>query len=207
MSMTDQQKHDLLMEMRPEGAVHDDAVCMFCTNKASEEENVAENDQAIFTQEQHERLLASAVENATSEARATADAEVLSLNEQLEAAKTAAEEAAVTIASLEKDAEDRDEAERLAVLEGERVEAVGAVVEFSDEQIETRKEAWTSMSEDDFSAYLDDLRAVAKAAPAAEKKIPDSSFDGTRATAGDDGTESYVIGDFFSSDLEAATQS
>ena len=168
MSMTDQQKHDLLMEMRPDGAVHDGAVCMYCTNKASEEENVADDPVAIFTQEQHEQLLATAVEKATVEARTSADAEVLSLNEQLEAAKTAADESASTITELETAAADRVEAERLAVLEGERVDAVAAVVEFSDEQIETRKEAWTNMSVEDFDAYLDDIRAVAKAAPAAE---------------------------------------
>jgi hypothetical protein len=205
--MTDQQKHDLLMEMRPDGAQHDEAICMHCTRKASEEGViVAEEAKAIFTQEQHEQLLATAVERAKVEATATADAEVLSLNEQLDAATTVAEDAARTIAELETAADDRDEAERLAVIEGERVEAVKAVAEFSDEQVETRKEAWTNMSEDDFEAYLDDLRAVAKAAPAAEK-VPDSSFDGTRATAGADGTEDFVISDFFSSDLSSASQS
>ena len=207
MSMTDQQKHDLLMEMRPDGAHHEETVCMYCTNKASEEGGiVAEEAQAIFTQEQHEQLLATAVEKASAEATATADAEVLSLNEQLEAAKTVAEDAARTIAELEKAAEDRDEAERLAEVEGKRVEAVAAVVDFSDEQVETRKEAWTNMSEENFEAYLDDLRVVADVAPAS-KKIPSSSFDGTRATAGADGTENFVISDFFSSDLSSASQS
>jgi hypothetical protein len=206
MSMTDQQKHDFLLEVRPDGASHDNAVCMYCTSKASEEENVADDPVAIFTQEQHDVLLATAVEKAVVEASTSADAEVLSLNEQLEAASTAADESARTIAELETAAADRVEAERLAVLAGERVEAVAAVVEFSDEQIETRKEAWTSMSEEDFDAYLDDLRAVAKAAPAAEE-IPKSSFDGTRATAGEEGTEVFVINDFFTSDLEVAAQS
>jgi hypothetical protein len=204
MSMTDQQKHDLLMEMRPDGASHDDVVCMFCTNKASEEEIVAD-DLAIFTQEQHEQLLATAVENASVEARATADAEVLSLNEQLEAATTALDEATTTIASLETADADRVEAERLATLAGERVEAVKAVVNFSDEQIETRQDSWTKMSDDDFAAYLEDLRAVASAKPAGE--APKTSFSGTRATAGAEGTEDFVVSKFFGSVLEDAAQS
>jgi hypothetical protein len=205
MSMTDKQKHDLLMEMRPDGSHHDEAICMHCTSKASEEGIVADDAKAIFTQEQHEQLLATAVENAKSEATASADAEVLSLNEKLEAASTVAEDAARTIAELETAATDRDEAERLAVLEGERVEAVKAVVEFSDEQVETRKEAWTEMSEENFEAYLEDLQFSAKAT--AKEKLPTSSFDGTRVTADAEGSEEFVINGFFSSDLAGASQS
>ena len=61
MSMDNQRKHDLLMEMRPDDASHDSALCMYCTVKASEEETVADDPVAIFTQEQHEQLLATAV--------------------------------------------------------------------------------------------------------------------------------------------------
>ncbi len=207
MSMTDQRKHDLLMEMRPDGALHDDAVCMYCTNKASEEENVADDPVAIFTQEQHEQLLATAVENASTEATATADAEVLSLNEKLEVATAALVEATETISTLETAEEDRVEVDRLATLAAERVEAVKAVVNFSDEQIETRTKSWTEMSDDDFAAYLEDLRAVAKATPVAEEGAPKTSFSGTRATAGVEGTEDFVVSKFFGSVIEEDAQS
>jgi chromosome segregation ATPase len=209
MSMADQQKHDLLMEMRPDGAHHDEAACMFCTAKASEEENVAD-DQAIFTTEQHEQLVATAVQNALAEAQAELDAEILSLNERLEAASAALDEKDARIAELEKSIADREESERLAALQAERVEAVQAVVNFSDEQIEKRKESWATLSDEDFAAYLEDISSVAEAAKAAEEKgeeLPKTEFDGTRATAGAEGTEESVITDFFSKGLNAAVQS
>jgi len=205
--MTNQQKHDLLMELRPDDASHDEAVCMLCTVKASEEENVAD-DLAIFTQEQHEQLLATAVEKASAEARADVDSEVLSLNEKLEAATKAAEESAETIATLETAIADRDEAERLAVVEGERVAAVKAVATFSDEQIEKRKESWTKMEEEDFEAYLEDIKTVATAKAEGEEGdgSPKTNFDGTRTTAGADDDGSAVSA-FFQSDLSVAAQS
>jgi len=205
MSMTEQKKHDLLMEMRPDGASHDESVCMYCTRKASEEGTVAE-DQKIFTQEQHEQLLATAVERASAEARAEADAEVLSLNEQLEAATKAADEATRAIAELEAAIAERDEAERLATLVGERVESVKAVATFSDEQIEKRKESWSKMDDEAFAIYLEDLQSVAESAAKAveEGDAPKTGFDGTRVTAGEEGTELDVVKTFFQSGLSAA---
>ncbi len=203
--MTNQQKHDLLMELRPDDAQHDEAVCMFCITKASEEEKVAEkNDLAIFTQEQHEQLLATAVEKASNEAKAEVDAEVLSLNEQLKVVTKAAEESAETITKLEKAVADRDEAERLAVLEGERVVAVKAVVKFSDKQIEKRKESWSKMDDDDFEAYLEDIKAIAAVKPDDDPKKP--TFDMTRTTAGAD-VDGAAVSAFFQSDLTVAAQS
>lgn len=203
--MTNQQKHDLLMELRPDDAQHDEAVCMFCITKASEEEKVAEKKEAIFTQEQHEQLLATAVEKASIEAKAGVDAEVLSLNEKLKAVTKAAEESAETITKLEKATADRDEAERLAVLEGERVVAVKAVAKFSDEQIEKRKESWSKMDDDDFEAYLEDIKAIAAVKPDDDpSKKP--TFDITRTTAGAD-VDGTAVSAFFQSDLSVAAQS
>jgi len=212
--MDNQRKHDLLMEMRPDDASHDKATCMYCTVKASEEENVAETkDLKIFTQEQHEQLLASAVEKASNEARATADAEVLSLNEQLEVATEAAKETAATITDLETKINDVAEAARLTALEGERVAAVKAVVKFSDEQIEKRKESWSKMDDDAFTAYIEDIKETAAIATASaddddDSDSPDTVFDQTRATAdADDKDGGSVLRGFFSSDLSVASQS
>ena len=198
MSMTDQQKHDLLMEMRPDDASHDSANCMLCTVKASKEENVAGESEAIFTQEQHEQLLASAVENATAEARASADADVLSLNEQLADLAKANEALTEEVETLKQGIADRDETDRLAELADDRVTEVKAVASFNDEQIEKRKESWAKMSEEDFASYLEDIQlATASEAKPEGEKAPKSNFDGTRATAGDDGTEGSVVADFF----------
>ncbi len=87
MDVDEKAVHDLLLANRPNGADHDPTSCAFCTKAASKEEEKNVTDQAIFTQEQHEQLLASAVETASAEAAATADAEILTLNEQLDAAK------------------------------------------------------------------------------------------------------------------------
>jgi hypothetical protein len=184
---------------------------MYCTVKASEEGTVAE-DHAIFTQEQHEQLLATAVEKASAEATATADAEVLSLNERLEAATTKLDEAAVTVSDLETQITDRDEADRLSSLEGERVDAVQAVVTFSDEQVEKRKESWSKMDDEAFADYLEDIKEAATASTSDDDDdddddAPKTNFDGTRTTAGaDDNDESALVG-FFSSNLDLAAQS
>lgn len=210
MSMTDQQKHDLLMEMRPEGAHHDQAVCMFCTVRASKEEKNVADDQAIFSGEQHEQLVATAVEKAKADARVELDAEILSLNEKLATASAALDEKDVQIAELQKSIADRDEAARLEALAAERVDAVQAVVKFSDEQVEKRKESWANLSEEAFAAYLEDLSSVAAESAKASHEggeLPKTKFDGTRTTAGADGTEESVISDFFSKGLTAAVQS
>ncbi len=206
--MNDEQAvHDLLLANKPDGAEHDPLSCAFCTSKASKEEEDEVTD-AVFTAEQHEQLLASAIEEARQEAVATADAEILTLNEQLEAAKAQLTEKDTTITELETNISDRDETVRLEELAGERVAAVKAVANFTDEQIDERKASWAKMSEEDFAAYLEDIQVVAKAA--VEKKTdgpPKTKFDGTRATAGEDGTETKALQEFFGTDLTAAAQS
>lgn len=208
MDVTEQALHDLLLENKPDGADHDPLQCAFCTEAASvnEEENVAE--QAIFTEEQHQALLASAIEEATTAAVATADAEILTLNEQLDTAKVQLEEKGTKIEELETNISDRDETARLDKLSGERVASVKKVANFTDEQVEERKESWAKMSEEDFEAYLGDIQVVAKAA--VEKKTdgkPKTDFDGTRATAGDDGTETSALSEFFGSAADVAATS
>ena len=170
--------HDWLKANQPEGASHDETACSFCSDKASnEEEQVAE--EKIFTQEQHEQLLASAVERAVAEATTKTDEEVLRLNDQVKGLETTVEEKDEKIDELQKSAEEREEAERLSTLAAERVELVKAKAKFTDEQVEARKDGWAKMSEEDFKAYLEDIEAVAKAS---EKKsdLPETIFDGTR---------------------------
>ncbi len=208
MDATEQALHDLLLEKKPDGAEHDSLQCAFCTEVASvkEEENVTE--QAIFTEEQHQQLLTSAVEEASKVAVATADAEILTLNEQLETAKAALVEKETLVTELETKVSDRDEQDRLDKLAGERVAAVKAVANFTDEQIEERQESWAKMSEEAFEAYLADIQVVAKAAvESKDDGKPKTKFDGTRATAGADGTEASALTEFFGSGLEVAAKS
>lgn len=197
--------HDWLLANKPDEADHDVDTCPFCTEKASEQEEEV-SAETIFTQEQHEQLLTSAVDKAVASATSDADAEILRLNERLEAAEKELAERDEKIEDLESKIQAREEQDRLEALAAERVELVQAVASFSDEQIDARKMKWAKMSEEDFTSYLEDIREVAKA-PTTEEKVPETEFDGTRETAGD-GSEKSAINAFFSPEnLTVAAQS
>jgi hypothetical protein len=208
MDVTAQVLHDWLLKKRPDGAAHEAESCPMCVATAStQEENVAEN---TLTQEQHEQLLASAVAKAEeavkTATRAEVDAEVLQLNESLEEAKTALAAKDEEITDLKATIADGEEAERLEAVAVERVGQVKAVASFSEEQIAARREAWAKMDEDEFGAYLEDIKAVA-VKPAKEKTAPPTVLDTTRATAGDEGTEKSAIASFFGVEVAAGSQS
>lgn len=208
MGVTGRTLHDALLEIQPEGAVHD-PLCPLCAETASElKEEDDVTDQAIFTEEQHQQLLTSAVEKALEEASAATDKEILRLNDQLEEAAKALEEKDAEVESLKSVIADREESDRLEALAAERVEAVKAVANFSDEQIDARKESWSKMDDDAFEAYLGDIKDAIKAAADAKEgddDEPDTSFDGTRATAGKEGTEMGAVQAFLTG--LSATQS
>lgn len=189
--------HDWLLEHKPEAANHDAMNCSFCVEKASTEENKVAEDK-IFTQEQHEQLLAAAVESAISEATSKMDAEVLRLNEQVEELTKATEGKDEEIDTLKKSIEERDETDRLAKVGAERKDLVKAKAAFTDEQLDARMEQWAKMDEDEFKAYLEDIETVAKASKS--DKTPESIFEGIRETAAE-GDEMAVLKGIFSGDL------
>lgn len=182
--MSEKELHDLLLKEKPEGAQHDEDKCPIClVREASQEEKVAE-----ITQEQHEALLETAVEKAKTEVQSKVDAEILDLNEQLEQANETITLKDAKIEELEAQIKERAEKDRLAELAEERAELVRAAeVNFSDEQIEARKESWAAKSEEDFNALLEDYKAVAKAKVVGEggETPPSDGLNGTRETAGD----------------------
>lgn len=187
----EQELHDWLLEHKPEGANHKADECKWCKESESREENVSDK---IFTQEQLDQLVASAVDKAVSEARKTADGEILTLNARLEDAATALKESEVKVTELSTKISEREEADRLAAVAAERAKQVAAVANFSQEQIEARQDGWAKMDEAAFNAYLEDVQLVAKSSK--EKKPATTKFDGTRETAGDE-TEKSVIDSFF----------
>lgn len=189
--------HDWLLEHKPEAANHDATNCSFCVEKASTEENKVAEDK-IFTQEQHEQLLAAAVESAISEATSKMDAEVLRLNEKVEELEMATEGKDQTIDELKASIEERDEKARLAELAAERRELVRAKANFTDEQLDARAESWAKMEEDEFNAYLEDIEAVAKASKS--DTTPPSIFESTRETASE-GDELAVLKGILSGNL------
>jgi hypothetical protein len=204
MDMT-RELHDFLLTIQPEGASHEVRTCSFCTETAS----AKEREVADFSQEQHEQLLEAAVLKATEEVTATAaaehDASILDLNQKLEAANQALAERDTEIEGLKSTISDRDEADRLAKLADERVEQVQEVATFTEEQLEERAPRWAAMDEQTFEGVLADYKAVATAAAAKPNGERKTAFDGTRATAGEEGTEESALGDFFGSGLHAAT--
>lgn len=201
--MSEKELHDLLLKDKPEGAQHDEDKCPIClVREASQEEKEKVAD---ITQEQHEALVETAVEKAKGELQGAHDAEVLTLNEQLEEATKASEEKDARIAELEAQIAERDEKDRLNELADERAELVRAAnVNFSDEQIEQRKMSWAKKDEEEFEALLEDYKAVAKAkVDGGDGKPPKLPLDGTRETAGDD-TSPNALKEFFGSNLSAA---
>lgn len=199
--MSEKELHDQLLAEKPDGAIHKKDKCPICLVN-SEEENVSDN--ANFTQEQHEALLKSAVEKASEEAKASLDADILGLNEQLAQAQGAIAAKDEEISELNSQIEARAEEDRLAKLADERAELVRAAkINFTDEQIEDRKMSWAKKDEEEFASLLEDYAAVATAKVDEDDKPPKSNFDGTRETAGDD-TGPNVLSAFFGGNLSAA---
>ena len=192
--------HDMLMGVKPDDAEHDSASCRFCKQVASNQED-EEVSEKLYTQEQLDALVASAVEKASADVSAESDTEILNLNERLEEAEKALAERDAKIADLEASIAERDEAERLASVAAERAELVKESVNFTDEQIEARKAAWAKMGDEDFASYLEDLKTARTAASKSKEdtKPVESAFDGTREVASEDQEERDVIKDFFSS--------
>lgn len=197
---TDRIVHDWLLANKPETASHEADSCSFCTDRPSEQEEDVTADTKVFTEEQHDALLTSAVQKAVAEATASSDGEVLRLNERLQAAEKELADRDGKIAELEAIITTRDEQDRLAALASERAKLVQASAHFTADQIEARKAQWAKMSEEDFKVYLEDIREIAKNVPPQDgKKVPETSFDGTRETAGDQGNGVEALRAFFSS--------
>lgn len=203
-----QEEHDRLRAELPETA-ECVAECPYCADsreKASKEENkVSEQNTKVYDQESVDALLESARSKAAEEARSDAETELAEAQTALKAKEEELEAANARVEELESQIEERDEKERLETLADERAEKVAEVTEFSEEQLSERKEGWAKMSEEDFDALLGDFKAVTESASAngegggsGEKKpkTPKSSIDGTRETAGAEGTETESVKKF-----------
>lgn len=193
--------HDFLMENRPDGSVHEVASCPQCKQTASELEEDVSSTEKLFTEEQHEALVASAVEKAIAEAAKANDVEILALNEKLVAAEEIIAERVAEIGAFEAAVAAREEADRLSAMADDRASLVKAVANFSDEQIEQRRMSWAKMDEEDFNAYLEDIKVVASTSKSADEDLSKTKFDGTRETAGESGTEKGIIAAFLKTGL------
>lgn len=199
------QLHDMLLATKPEAAKHEE--CEFCESDPGE--GKVSEEQKIFTQEQHEQLLKSAVEKAKVETSTAVDKEILRLNERADTAEKALAESQTEVEALKAKISEREAADKVAALADERAKLVKADANFDDEQLESRKAQWAQMSEEAFNLYLEDIREISKKVPeGTPKPVPGTKLDGTRESAAQQDSNVKAVEDFFKSDaLVLAEQS
>lgn len=169
-----------------------------------------------LNQEQHEALLARAVEAAIAttevEVRSEVEAEVLRLTTELDEVKANLATAETEVQELKEATAERERLAAEAELAEARAEQVSEIAAFTDEQLEVRKESWGKMTEDQFAETLASYQEIVEAAKAAVNDggngdggtpAPKTKFDGTRASAAKEGTDVSVVRRFLTGDLAA----
>lgn len=180
--------HDRLLDERPEGATHDEGTCPFCMADDGTHDTTGGQMPETFTQEDVDAAVAAAtadlqkrldelgaqvqdseIGRAVAEAKAALQAQVDELQAKLddaEVAKTAAEASLVQTnefwASAVQAAE--EEATR-ASRRDQRVAAAKELGFLSDEFIAERADRFAAMSDEEFTARIDEWRLVASTHP------------------------------------------
>ena len=178
--------HDRLLEQMPEGAEHDEDTCPVCAVEAVEDHDTTPGGSMpeTFTQEELDAALAAATDplqqrlaeleaqvqqtevgKAVADAVAAKDAEVAELQSQLdavEAARTAAENKLTEVEQYWVDAIAAQEAAaELAARKEQRTTQAREAGVFSEEYIAENADRFASMTDEDFSARLDEWRLIA----------------------------------------------
>jgi hypothetical protein len=181
--------HDQLLELRPEGASHDESSCPFCnpdleTSEAHGTEDLKGGSVMTHTEEEYTNLLTqvaeleakvtelegdrreSQVEAKIAEAKAELEAQVADLQAKLDTAVNEAEtvkkERDEIVAFLDEAKAMEEEAAALEQTKADRIAKVKEVANFSDEYIAQRAESWAKLDEDAFELVLADWAAIAK---------------------------------------------
>lgn len=199
--------HDLLLSVKPDGAVHDATACKFCQATDNERTEGGVLDVSI-TQEDIDKAVAAAVaplqtelealrkfkaeaestdavNAAREEARAEVEAAQQALAEaqaKLDAATIEATEATAKydnlVAWLTAEAERVEQEAQIAALREERVEAVKALKVFPDEYVEENAQRYAAMDAEAFEALMADWKAV-KATQTSSKKEEEEELPST----------------------------
>lgn len=201
--MEGQELHDQLRKGLPEGAdcLDDCPYCPEQPEKASKEGHVSETTK-VFDQETVDSLLDAARSKAADEARAEVADELTTAQEALVEKEEELTVATAEVESLKSANTEREEEARIEELADERSEKVAEVTKFSEEQLEERKAGWAKLADDDFDTVLADLKEVSESAEHAKDdgkkpKIPKTKLEIERETAGNDGSDTSVVKDFF----------
>lgn len=186
-----------------------------------------------YTQEELEAAVATAVEAATKslsdevadlrtdQEQAAVEARIAEVRTELQAALEAAEaakeqaEAEATeareaheglVSYLTGEVEAAEAAAALAAKADERVAVVKEIATYTDEYLETRATRWAEMADEDFDAFVEDLKSTVEAAKAAASDgsgagneegsslIPETAMSTERAGSTDTSNMSAVRG-------------
>lgn len=185
--------HDQLLAERPDGVSHNEEECFLCS---ADDEGEGMGDR-LFTEEEVQAAVDRAVAEATSsltdkiaelqqsqqvraleeavdKAKAEMQAELVELQAKLDAAVLEAQQAKEAKEALQTawDAEKEavEEAQKLAALKEERVGQLKELAFFPDDYVEENGDRFAAMSEDDFTARLDEWKALLDKSDALPKK-------------------------------------
>lgn len=182
--------HDLLLSVKPEGAVHDSTSCAWCSATALETNGPDRTEGGVLdvsiTQEDIDKAVLAAVGPLQSELEAlrkfkaeiestdaakaaeaaieAAKAEAAELQTKLDAATIEATEAKTKhdefVAWLTAEAEKAEHEAQIAALRDERVEAVKALEVFPDTYVEENANRYAEMTPEVFEAAIADWKAI-----------------------------------------------
>lgn len=193
--------HDEALELMPEGASHDEASCPICVEKSSlevesntdnssskedepKEGSMSENKTDTLSQETHDALLRSAVQDATAaltrdnealteqvealtserdeakEKVSTLEGEVARLNDEFDSAQVELAAANEKVEELEADIAQRDEEAELREVAQERAKQVRNLKLFPDEAIDEKAERWARLSDEEWAERLDEWKGI-----------------------------------------------
>jgi chromosome segregation ATPase len=185
--------HDLLLSVKPDGAVHDATACDWCSPviQATDETDRTEGGvlDVSITQEDLDKAVAAAVASlqAHEAAVAAVEAEKADLQAKLDAAnievnewKTKHDEVTAWLAA---EAEMAEKEAQIAALRDERVEAVKALQIFADDYVEENAQRYAEMTDEVFTASIADWKAIkaTKSSDGEEQELPTkTTFVATR---------------------------
>lgn len=187
-SMSPKELHDQWLQQKAEGASHDTASCMYCTQKIVESASATggagnQMSDKTHTKEEVDAAIAAAVkpleaqlseltagkqteetEAKIAAAKAEGDAALAEAQKELDLKIAELEAVKTEFAEFKTGLEALEaEAAEAAALEGrkaDRVEKVKEVANYSEERIAERSAGWAAMSDEEFAFFIDDLKTA-----------------------------------------------
>ncbi len=174
------ERHDFLLENIPEGSSHDKAGCPICLSKESpvstyteDELRVAVDSAVADLRTELESLRASQeaqqiderISTAVAEAKTPLETQISELQAKLDAAVLEAEAEKIKAEALEQEKIDAALAAEIEDRKSDRLEQVKAVAQFPEEYLTENADRFAAMSDEDFTARLDEYKQIAAKAP------------------------------------------